>query len=85
MLSYAFLVHGKGPAVNDVTEDFDENDDDSETSSNVVIRNNDIRNIKCWTKEIPGKRAPIEYTRRRRYFTYLPHCRLQHITSFSDN
>jgi len=50
---YAFLVHGRGPAVNDFTEDFNEND--SETSSNAIIRNNDIRNIKCWTKEVPGK------------------------------
>lgn len=50
--SYAIVVNGKGPAVNGFGEEF--GDDEEETSSNVVIKNNDIRDIKCWTKEIPA-------------------------------
>ncbi|KAL7531749.1 hypothetical protein ACHAXR_004213 [Thalassiosira sp. AJA248-18] len=50
---YAFLVHGKGPAVGGQGEDFDETDD-TVTSSNVVIKDNTINGIKCWNNEVPA-------------------------------
>ena len=49
---YAFVVHGKGPAVGGMG--FTLNKDDSVTSSNILIKNNLIQNIKCWTNEIPA-------------------------------
>ena len=49
---YAFVVHGKGPAVGGMG--FTLNKDESVTSSNIVIKNNLIQNIKCWTNEIPA-------------------------------
>lgn len=52
LLSYAFLVHGKGPAVGGQGFVFDSNT--SLTSSNIIIENNEISKIKCWNKEIPG-------------------------------
>ena len=51
--SYAFVVHGKGPAVLGQGDVF--NADDTTTSSDVVLKGNLVRNIKCWTNEIPGK------------------------------
>jgi hypothetical protein len=53
--SYAFLVHGRGPAVGDFG--FDLSSNRTLTSSNVVIRQNKITNIKCWTNEVPGKKT----------------------------
>jgi hypothetical protein len=53
--SYAFLVHGRGPAVGDFA--FELSTNSSLTSSNVVIKNNVIENIQCWTNEVPGKTA----------------------------
>lgn len=50
--SYAFLVHGFGPAIDDFGFDFDA--DSSRTSSNVVIENNSIMDIQCYNREIPG-------------------------------
>ncbi|KAL7538809.1 hypothetical protein ACHAXR_008806, partial [Thalassiosira sp. AJA248-18] len=50
---YAFLVHGRGPAVGGQGENFNE-DDGTATSSNVVIKNNTIKNIKCWNNEVPA-------------------------------
>lgn len=50
---YAFLVHGRGPAVGGQGESF--NDIDATvTSSNVVIRDNTINDIKCWNNEVPA-------------------------------
>lgn len=49
---YAFLIHGHGPAVGGFGLGLDKHD--SLTSSNIIIRNNDIRNIKCWTNEVPA-------------------------------
>ena len=50
--SYAFNVHGKGPAVGDFG--FELASDDSLTSSDIVIKNNEIRRMKCWTNEVPA-------------------------------
>lgn len=50
---YGFLVHGKGPAVGGFGEVFNETDD-SVTSSNVVIKDNTIKNMKCWVNEVPA-------------------------------
>ena len=50
--SYVFAVHGKGPAVGDFG--FQLSPDDSTTSSNISIRDNEMRRIKCWTTEVPG-------------------------------
>lgn len=50
--SYAFLVHGFGPAIDDFGFVFDA--DSSRTSSNVVIENNSIMDIQCYNREIPG-------------------------------
>jgi hypothetical protein len=52
LFSYAFLVHGKGPAVGGQGFVFDTNT--SLTSSNIIIENNEIASIKCWNKEVPG-------------------------------
>ena len=49
---YAFVVHGKGPAVGGMG--FTLNRDEAVTSSNIAIKNNLIENIKCWTNEIPA-------------------------------
>jgi hypothetical protein len=49
---YAFLVHGRGPAVGDFA--FDLSTNTTLTSSNIIIRNNIIRNMKCWTNEVPA-------------------------------
>jgi len=49
---YSFVVHGKGPAVGGTGFTLDR--DDTITSSNIVIQNNLIQNIKCWTNEIPA-------------------------------
>lgn len=53
ILSYAFLVHGKGPATEDFGDVFIENNA-TVTSSNVVIEGNTIENIKCWVNEVPA-------------------------------
>eukprot|EP01082_Thalassiosira_pseudonana_P006261 g5838.t1 g5838 contig20:267481-269540(+) len=49
---YAFLVHGKGPAVGGVgfamTRDIDA------ASTNVNIANNNIENVVCFTNEVPA-------------------------------
>eukprot|EP00581_Thalassiosira_minuscula_P007826 CAMPEP_0183703136 /NCGR_PEP_ID=MMETSP0737-20130205/993_1 /TAXON_ID=385413 /ORGANISM="Thalassiosira miniscula, Strain CCMP1093" /LENGTH=668 /DNA_ID=CAMNT_0025929845 /DNA_START=642 /DNA_END=2648 /DNA_ORIENTATION=- len=50
---YAFLVNGKGPAVGGQGWKFNEEDDTS-TSSDVVIKNNHIQDIKCWNNEVPA-------------------------------
>eukprot|EP01083_Nonionella_stella_P066035 173599_1 len=50
---YAFLVHGKGPAVGGQGDYFD-NTTATTTSSNVVIKDNTISNIKCWNNEVPA-------------------------------
>lgn len=50
--SYAFLVHGMGPAVGGQGFSFDS--DSTKTSSNILIENNVIEDIQCWNKEIPG-------------------------------
>jgi len=50
---YAFVVHGRGPAVGGQGETF-KDDDDSVTSSNVVIKDNIINDIKCWVNEVPA-------------------------------
>lgn len=52
--SYAFLVHGRGPAVGDFGFDLDTNT--TLTSGRVNISRNKINNIKCWTNEVPGKK-----------------------------
>jgi len=50
---YAFLVHGKGPAVGG--QGFEFNDEDANTtSSDITIRNNYINKIMCWTNEVPA-------------------------------
>lgn len=49
---YAFLVHGKGPAVGGHGDVFAV--DETTTSSNVIVRNNDVSNIKCWVNEVPA-------------------------------
>lgn len=49
---YAFLVHGRGPAVGG--QGFDLSEFDNKTSSNISIENNIVRDIKCWTNEIPA-------------------------------
>jgi hypothetical protein len=46
--SYAFLIYGEGPASNGFALEVEE-----VSSSNVVIRNNIIRNIQCFTQETP--------------------------------
>ena len=51
--AYAFLVHGKGPAVGGQGEIFNEADETT-TSSNIVIKNNKINNIKGWNNEVPA-------------------------------
>ena len=51
--SYVFLVHGQGPAVGDFGAKLSQNS--TTTSSQIIIRNNNIHNIKCWTNEVPGK------------------------------
>lgn len=45
-------MHGKGPAVGG--QGFTFSTDSTVTSSDVVIANNVIRDIKCWNKEIPA-------------------------------
>ena len=47
---YAFLVHGKGPAVGGFGEM--QTSDASALSSDVSIRNNNVNNIKCFTNEV---------------------------------
>ena len=47
---YAFLVHGKGPAVGGFGEMQDT--DTSKLSNSVEIVNNNVQNIKCFTNEI---------------------------------
>ena len=54
---YAFLVHGKGPAVLGQGDQFAEGDS-SVTSSDIVIRNNIINDIRCWSNEVT---APVVY------------------------
>jgi hypothetical protein len=53
LCSYVFVAHGKGPAVGGQGLDFDDGDR-TVTSSDVSIRDNNIRNIKCWDNEIPA-------------------------------
>ena len=48
---YAFVVHGKGPAVGGFG--FAQAAAES-MSSNISITNNVIENIKCWTNEVPA-------------------------------
>jgi hypothetical protein len=51
---YAFLVHGKGPAVGGQGEMFNELDS-STTSSDIVIQDTILVNgIKCWNNEVPA-------------------------------
>jgi hypothetical protein len=50
---YGFLVHGKGPAVGGQGEDFND-ENPAVTSSNVVIIDNNINNLKCWNNEVPA-------------------------------
>ena len=47
---YAFLVHGKGPAVGGFGEE--PSTDVSALSANVSILNNNVANIKCFTNEV---------------------------------
>ena len=56
--SYAFLVHGRGPAVGDFGFDLSTNTE--LTSSRIIIKKNKIENMKCWTNEIPGKNTNHE-------------------------
>ena len=53
-ISYAFLVHGRGPAVGDFGFDLARNT--TLTSSRITISGNTIDNIRCWTNEVPGKK-----------------------------
>jgi len=46
------VIHGKGPAVGGQGNVISNNTD--LTSSNIVIKNNNINNIKGWTNEIPA-------------------------------
>lgn len=48
---YAVLVHGRGPAVGGTGFEMSENLED--VSTDVAIENNDIRNIRCYTNEVP--------------------------------
>jgi hypothetical protein len=50
--SYAFLVHGKGPAINGFGDWYPNNV--TLTSSNIMIRNNTIRDFQCYNREIPA-------------------------------
>jgi len=50
---YALLVHGKGPAVGGMGEVFNEIDPTT-TSSNIIIQDNIINDIKCWNNEVPA-------------------------------
>lgn len=54
---YAFLIHGKGPAIGGQGEIFNANDA-TVTSSNIVIENNVIENMKCWNNEVPALIGP---------------------------
>ena len=56
---YAFVVHGKGPAVGGQGEIFND-EDDTVTSSQVTIKNNNIKNIRCWNNEVPAAVAPLD-------------------------
>ena len=47
---YAFLVHGKGPAVGGFGEE--QSTDTSAISTDVSIQNNNVNNIKCFTNEV---------------------------------
>lgn len=47
--SYAFLIYGEGPASNGFALEVEEEG----SSSNVIIRNNIIRDMKCFTHETP--------------------------------
>lgn len=49
---YVFLVHGRGPAINGFGDWYPDNV--TLTSSNITIRNNTIRNIVCYNREIPA-------------------------------
>lgn len=49
---YTFVIHGHGPAVGGYG--FALEPDDTLTSSNIRIIDNQVRNIKCWTNEIPA-------------------------------
>ncbi|KAL7519875.1 hypothetical protein ACHAWX_004632 [Stephanocyclus meneghinianus] len=49
---YAFLVHGKGPAVGG--QGFLMSVNESSVSESVDIRNNQIENIQCFTNEVPA-------------------------------
>ena len=60
--SYAFLVHGRGPAVGDFG--FELSTNTTLISSRIVIQNNKINNMKCWTNEVPGKKTDQEYWER---------------------
>jgi hypothetical protein len=53
LISYVFVVHGKGPAVGGFGETFNETDH-SVSSSYILIRNNTIQNIKCYNREVPA-------------------------------
>ena len=63
---YAFVVHGKGPAVGDFGERLDVNKNN--TCENIEISTNSIRNIKCWNNEVPaavdsdGEEEPVVIT-----------------------
>jgi len=48
---YAFVVHGKGPAVGGFAFKKDESEF---LSKQISIENNNINNITCWTNEVPA-------------------------------
>ena len=51
-VAYAFLVHGKGPAVGG--QGFELSADETLVSRDVEISNNIIENIKCFINEVPA-------------------------------
>jgi hypothetical protein len=48
---YAFIIHGKGPAVGGFGFELTES---TKMSSNIQISDNTIHNIKCWENEVPA-------------------------------
>mmetsp|Transcript_21794 Transcript_21794/g.40690 ORF Transcript_21794/g.40690 Transcript_21794/m.40690 type:complete len:452 (+) Transcript_21794:638-1993(+) len=48
---YAFLVHGRGPAVGDFGEKLGS---ENEICSNITISSNIVDNLTCWNNEIPA-------------------------------
>jgi hypothetical protein len=50
VLSFGIAVYGHGPASNGFAMAIE---DINESTTNVTIRNNNIANLRCWTKEYP--------------------------------